>query len=122
MVTTSAAASTVPSGGDASKEPAPAYDAISQQAPQLPPYNHMHLAWFSCLCCCWPLGLFAIYKACAVHDHFADGNFERANEAAKTARNASIVAILLGITLFVVNAVFYGSEAGRLYYGEETNT
>ena len=46
---------------------------------------------------------------------------QRANKAATTARNASIVAILLGIVLFVVNAVYYGSEAGAIIYGDAAN-
>lgn len=32
------------------------------------------------------------------------------------------MAILLGIALFTVNAVYYGSDARAIYYGDEADT
>ena len=29
----------------------------------IPPPNYAGLAWFSCLCCVWPIGLFAVIKS-----------------------------------------------------------
>ena len=31
------------------------------------PPDFQGLAWFACLCCCWPLGLIAIFKSNEVH-------------------------------------------------------
>ncbi|CAN0297967.1 unnamed protein product [Ectocarpus sp. 12 AP-2014] len=69
---------------------------------QIPPDNHAGLAWFSCLCCCWPIGLYAVITSHTVYGRWKGGDFEGANRASENAKNASIAAILTGTILCIV--------------------
>ncbi|CBN74998.1 conserved unknown protein [Ectocarpus siliculosus] len=69
---------------------------------QIPPDNHAGLAWFSCLCCCWPIGLYAVITSHTVYGRWKGGDCEGANRASENAKNASIAAILIGTILCIV--------------------
>jgi len=43
------------------QQPGPAY--MVQPMAQASPPDYQGLAWFACLCCCWPLGIVAILKS-----------------------------------------------------------
>ncbi|CAM9463651.1 unnamed protein product, partial [Ectocarpus fasciculatus] len=43
---------------------------------QSPPDNHAGLAWFSCLCCCWPIGLYAVILSHRVYGRWEDGDYQ----------------------------------------------
>ncbi|XP_046856815.1 cell death-inducing p53-target protein 1 homolog isoform X8 [Xenia sp. Carnegie-2017] len=61
--------------------------------------DHMGLSIFACLCCCWPIGIFAIIKSSESKNHYHAGNYDEAKRSAKTARNLAIIAIICGIIL-----------------------
>ncbi|CAN0093798.1 unnamed protein product [Ectocarpus sp. 8 AP-2014] len=69
---------------------------------QIPPDNHAGLAWFSCLCCCWPIGLYAVITSHTVYGRWKGGDYEGANRASENAKNASIAAILIGTIVCIV--------------------
>ena len=80
------------------------YGAIAEDAPPaayVP--DHTCLAWFACLCCCWPLGCFAICNANEAQAARARGDLatarRKANSASCYATSAIIVGLLLGIVL-----------------------
>eukprot|EP00752_Nemacystus_decipiens_P003383 g3130.t1 len=64
---------------------------------QIPPDNHSFLAWFSCLCFCWPIGAFAIAASHDVDYRWARGDFDGARAASSRAMTLSMVAIVVGI-------------------------
>eukprot|EP00752_Nemacystus_decipiens_P010280 g9161.t1 len=76
---------------------------INQQGEM--PDNHAILAWFSCLCCCWPIGIFAIISSLKVQDRWMNGDTNGAQEASETARKASTVSIVVGLMIWFI---FYG--------------
>ncbi|XP_057308395.1 calcium-binding protein P-like [Hydractinia symbiolongicarpus] len=71
--------------------------------------NHSGLAWFSCLCCCWPIGIAAIVKSNEVNNAIAAGDFVRAQRASADARKYAIIAIIIGLiavpTIIVINVL-----------------
>ncbi|CAM9687739.1 unnamed protein product [Ectocarpus sp. 6 AP-2014] len=69
---------------------------------QIPPDSHAGLAWFSCLCCCWPIGLYAVITSHTVYGRWKGGDYEGANRASENAKNASIASILIGSILCIV--------------------
>ncbi|CAN0195408.1 unnamed protein product [Ectocarpus sp. 4 AP-2014] len=64
--------------------------------------NHVILAWFSCLCCCWPIGLVAIYHSCNVDSQLAHGDFQGAILSSHNAEKASKVAIGVGVVFIII--------------------
>lgn len=66
------------------------------------PPDYQGLAWFACLCCCWPLGLVAIFKSNEVRNAIARGDIATANMASRSARTFSHLAIGLGVVFLSV--------------------
>ncbi|CAM9463581.1 unnamed protein product [Ectocarpus fasciculatus] len=73
---------------------------------QIPPDNHAGLAWFSCACCCWPIGLYAVISSHTVYGRWKNGDYQGAIEAAENAKNASIAAIMIGTIVCVVQLMY----------------
>jgi len=61
----------------------------------LPP-NYMSLSLFACLCCFFPLGLFAINKSSQVDDAVRRGDLVAAKKASQSARLLAGIAIVIG--------------------------
>ncbi|XP_031570744.1 proline-rich transmembrane protein 1-like [Actinia tenebrosa] len=68
----------------------------------VPPPDYQALAWFACLCCCWPLGLVAIIRSNEVRTASARGDYLTAEAASRSARTMSFLAIGLGIAFMVL--------------------
>ncbi|CAM9464187.1 unnamed protein product [Scytosiphon promiscuus] len=66
-------------------------------AGQIPPSNHCCIAWLSCLFCCCPIGLFAIFLSSSVNSKWRSGDFDGAYRASELAKKASIAAIIIGL-------------------------
>ena len=64
--------------------------------------DYMGLSIFSCLCCCWCIGLFAIIKSSEARSNYAAGNYTQALASATTARNLSYAAIFCGIGVVIL--------------------
>eukprot|EP00752_Nemacystus_decipiens_P004959 g4512.t1 len=70
------------------------------------PSNNCLLAWFSCLCCCPIIGIFAICMASQVDKKWQLGDFDGAYRASETAKKAAITGIILGIIWEILTALF----------------
>lgn len=81
-------------------QPGPAY--MVHPLPQATPPDYQGLAWFACLCCCWPLGIVAILKSNEVRNSIARGDYNSATIASNSARNFAYMAIGLGIAFLVM--------------------
>uniref|UniRef100_A0A0B7BB33 Uncharacterized protein n=2 Tax=Arion vulgaris TaxID=1028688 RepID=A0A0B7BB33_9EUPU len=67
--------------------------------------SNMGLALFACLCCFWPLGLIAIFKANDSQNSLARGDLEGAAARGREARNYSlwsIVVAIMGATIYII--------------------
>ncbi|KAM7449747.1 hypothetical protein ABFA07_002414 [Porites harrisoni] len=70
-------------------------------ATDIPP-DYQGLSWFSCLCCCWPLGIVAILKSNEVKSSLSRGDFHSARIASNSARNFAYAAIGIGVGFLVM--------------------
>lgn len=66
------------------------------------PPDYQGLSWFSCLCCCWPLGIVAILKSNEVKSSLSRGDFQSARIASNSARNFAYAAIGIGVGFLVM--------------------
>ncbi|XP_065665983.1 proline-rich transmembrane protein 1-like isoform X2 [Hydra vulgaris] len=69
------------------------------QADQPLPSSHAFMAWFSCLCCFWPLGLIAVYYSNKVNSAISIGDREKAILASKKAKIFSTISLVIGLNL-----------------------
>ncbi|VDI55537.1 Hypothetical predicted protein [Mytilus galloprovincialis] len=70
------------------------------------PSDYMCSAIFACLCCCWPLGLIAMYAANSANDARAKGDFEEARTKNSLALSMIIGSVIFGIiTVGVIVAI-----------------
>lgn len=69
----------------------------------IPPKNNLALAIFSTVCCCLPLGIYAIILSTKVNTYFATGQVELAYKYSADAKKWSIIAIILGI---ITNSIY----------------
>ncbi|XP_015761675.1 PREDICTED: proline-rich transmembrane protein 1-like isoform X3 [Acropora digitifera] len=82
-------------------------NTIMQQAVQLTtiPEDHCMLAWFACLCCFWPVGMIAVIKSTRVQSHLARGDVNSARIASAEAKKYALIAVCIGVSLFVFAAL-----------------
>ncbi|XP_052064504.1 trafficking regulator of GLUT4 1-like [Mytilus californianus] len=76
------------------------------------PRDYMCSAMMACICCCWPLGLIAMYFANSANDARAQGHFEEAkkkNRLAKVMIISSVISGILIVGAFVV-IQFYSQQ------------
>ncbi|XP_062600118.1 transmembrane protein 233-like [Saccostrea cucullata] len=72
------------------------------------PTNWLCPAIFSCLCCCWPLGLVAIYYALQANHREEMNDLYGAEQSASCARSCTYASIFCGVIMFGVSlAVFF---------------
>lgn len=77
-----------------------------QSAQNMPkPDNNLALAIFTTVCCCLPLGIYAIVKASSVNSLYLTGNYEAAVSAAAEAKKWSVWGIVIGA---IINIAYFG--------------
>ena len=87
------------------------YGAIAEDAPPaayVP--DHTCLAWFACLCCCWPLGCLAICDANEAQAARARGDLATARRKASSAKWFANWAIAFGLVIGVAWSIWYCSN------------
>lgn len=72
------------------------------------PDNNMILAIFTTLCCCLPIGIYAIYKASKVNEYYALKQYDAAIATAAEAKKFSFIGIGLGLAINIIYFVLYG--------------
>tara|TARA_R110001632_G_scaffold58548_2_gene142493 strand:+ start:9543 stop:9812 length:270 start_codon:yes stop_codon:yes gene_type:complete len=81
------------------------------------PQNYLVFAILTTILCCLPTGIVSIVYAAKVNTLYADGKFNEADAAAKSAKTWAIVSAVLfaiGIILyFLVFAAIFASAAGE---------
>ncbi|TRZ04055.1 hypothetical protein DNTS_013802 [Danionella cerebrum] len=69
--------------------------------PIMIPQDYLGLAFFSMLCCFWPLGIAAFYLSQKTNKASAQGDFQRASAASRQALWLSILSIVFGIITYI---------------------
>ncbi|XP_062860647.1 synapse differentiation-inducing gene protein 1 [Trichomycterus rosablanca] len=69
--------------------------------PLMIPQDHLGLAFFSMLCCFWPLGIAAFYLSQKTNKAWAQGDFQAANRASRHTLWLSIISIIFGIVTYI---------------------
>nr|XP_020461219.1 transmembrane protein 91 [Monopterus albus] len=69
--------------------------------PLMIPQDHLGLAFFSMLCCFWPLGIAAFYLSQKTNKASAQGDFQGANAASRQALWLSVLSIVFGIVTYI---------------------
>jgi predicted secreted protein len=80
---------------------------------QTRPDDHCLLAWFSCLFCCWPMGLVAICKACQVRERYENRDIDGAYIASASAKAWAVRAIVVGTCLVVLGIIVHVATANN---------
>lgn len=82
--------------------------ATTQQVPRPRPDNHLVWSILNTICCCIPLGIWAIVKSNDVNRFYDAGDYEAAEEAAKAASGintfSAVIAIIVWISYVVLMA------------------
>lgn len=73
------------------------------------PNNNMALAIFTTICCCLPVGIYAIVKAAQVNSLFATQQYEQAQAAADEAKKWCKIGIGVGLILNIINIILYAT-------------
>lgn len=73
------------------------------------PDSNMGLAIFTTLCCCLPLGIFAIIKASKVNELYALQQYEAAVATASEAKKWSLIGIGVGLVVQILYLLIYGA-------------
>ncbi|XP_034723174.1 transmembrane protein 91 [Etheostoma cragini] len=69
--------------------------------PPMIPQDYLGLAFFSMLCCFWPLGIAAFYLSQKTNKASAQGDFQGANAASRQALWLSVLSIVFGIITYI---------------------
>ena len=76
------------------------------QGPMMPkPENNLILAIFTTICCCLPIGIYAIIKANDVNNLYVMGRYQEAQLAAAEAKKWSIIGIVVGAVLSIIYGI-----------------
>uniref|UniRef100_A0A3P9QG46 Uncharacterized protein n=1 Tax=Poecilia reticulata TaxID=8081 RepID=A0A3P9QG46_POERE len=65
---------------------------------------------FNILCCCWPLGAFALYYSCKANTANEAGDTAAAQDASKTARTLNILSLICGLILIPIIIYYYSQN------------
>ncbi|XP_012679475.2 synapse differentiation-inducing gene protein 1 [Clupea harengus] len=69
--------------------------------PLIVPQDYLGLAFFSMLCCFWPLGIAAFYLSQKTNKAAAQGDLQSANAASRQALWLSVFSIVFGIITYI---------------------
>lgn len=67
------------------------------------PNNNLVLAILTTIFCCLPFGIVAIIKASKVNSYYIAKQYDAANQAAEEAKKYSIIGIVLGVIVIILN-------------------
>lgn len=70
------------------------------------PNNYLPLAIFTTICCCLPVGIYAIILSSKVNTLYAIGNYKAAALKAQEAKNYSLIGIVIGIVIGLIYSIF----------------
>ncbi|KAF7218312.1 synapse differentiation-inducing gene protein 1 [Nothobranchius furzeri] len=90
----------LPDSDDSSMEGLSDTDSESN-FPLMIPQDYLGLAFFSMLCCFWPLGIAAFYLSQKTNKASAQGDFQGANAASRQALWLSVLSIMFGIITYI---------------------
>ena len=76
------------------------------------PNNYLPLAIFSTLCCCLPLGIYAIIRSMKVNDYYMTKQYDAAEAASADAKKWSIIGIVTGV---IFQVIYFGFLGGMSY-------
>ncbi|KAK6172223.1 hypothetical protein SNE40_015934 [Patella caerulea] len=79
----------------------PVLTTVTTQEPE----THLALSFFTCLCCCWPLGLVAIILSLKAKSAVEYGSYDVARSYAEMAKRLSIAGVIVGGVIAVTFAV-----------------
>ncbi|XP_034024470.1 synapse differentiation-inducing gene protein 1-like [Thalassophryne amazonica] len=69
--------------------------------PLMIPQDYLGLAFFSMLCCFWPLGIAAFYLSQKTNKASAQGDYQGANAASRQALWLSVLSIVFGVITYI---------------------
>ena len=72
------------------------------------PNNYLPLAIFSTLCCCLPLGIYAIIRSIKVNDYYSMKQYDAAEAASADAKKWSIIGIVVGLVFQIIYLAVFG--------------
>ncbi len=75
------------------------------------PDNNMILAIFTTLCCCLPIGIYAIIKANDVNKFYMMQQYDMAVNAASDAKKWCFIGIGVGLAFQIIYLIFYAIVA-----------
>ena len=78
------------------------------------PNNYMALAIFTTVCCCPPVGIYAIIRAMKVNDYYLMKQYDAATLASNDAKKWSVICIVLGV---IFNILYFGVWGGLAVLG-----
>lgn len=73
------------------------------------PNNYLVLAIFTTLCCCLPLGIYAIVLSTKVNNLYIMKQYEAAQQASDDAKKWSLIGIGVGIVFDIIYTVINGA-------------
>ncbi|XP_008586427.1 PREDICTED: proline-rich transmembrane protein 1 [Galeopterus variegatus] len=82
--------------------PPPQGPGLALLEPRRPPHDYMPIAVLTTICCFWPTGIIAIFKAVQVRTALARGDMVSAEIASREARNFSFISLAVGIAAMVL--------------------
>ncbi|MBI9041429.1 CD225/dispanin family protein [Lutibacter sp.] len=71
------------------------------------PKNYLIEAILVTIFCCQPFGIVSIVYAAQVNSRFAEGNYDGAKKASKSAKNWMIAAIISGFVLAILSVLLF---------------
>ncbi|XP_031204262.1 proline-rich transmembrane protein 1 isoform X1 [Mastomys coucha] len=89
-------------GGPGVTSTLPQGPGLALLEPRRPPHDYMPIAVLTTICCFWPTGIIAIFKAVQVRTALARGDLVSAEIASREARNFSFISLAVGIAAMVL--------------------
>ncbi|XP_038635506.1 proline rich transmembrane protein 1B-like [Scyliorhinus canicula] len=87
----------------------------SEDPPDPPMETYLLWSIFNLLCCCFPIGLVAVFYSCKATKSLGKGNREKAEDAALTAKKLNMAATVTGIFLLVLLLIFDGLGGMKIF-------
>lgn len=69
--------------------------------------NYLAFAIFTTVCCCLPTGIYAVIRASKANAFFTSGQTNLGYQAADDAKKWSIIGLIIGVVIWILNALMY---------------